>query len=413
MSGKRSPISFHLILCLGLTGPLRPAPAPAWQSYGLWAPAAALGFSGSGGPSRPESLFFNPADLSQLGAAQLRFSHGPWSADPAYDGLAYGQPWGPSAAVGVGVNAVRYGALTSYDSAIGASWAWGQAAMGLGLHLSDSGRLGLGASPGPATDLGLLWSAPGLPLRFGAAMLHLPLAPTGGADTHRSALGATWSFPAVDLSVDGHDSAGEMSLHAGAEWRVLGLAALRLGLDRSGAQTALSVGAGMHYGRDLSLDYAAFADPGHGTLQCLSVGYTFNQGTEALWDEASQKRRAEERDRARKAALEAEWARQDRSPRDVGPSSGNFELSSIVTGRRVTLTWDPPGGAAGQGLRYKVTLGMLPKAKFKALPEPPGELRSWSGEMGVQGVTYYFQVLSTKPDGSKGPSSAVKAVQIP
>jgi hypothetical protein len=400
-----------IIASLGLARPcLADGPLRPWESSGLWAPAAGLSYADTAIADQPETVFSNMAGLAQFQAPSLRYSHRPFSLEPNYDGLAFVQPMGPGA-FGVGFEATRNGNGGSYDAVAGAAFKSGGTSFGFGLRSGGSDLNFKGADQTYASDLGFLWKAPQGKFQVGSSVLRLPLNQGPLNSPHLLALGASYAFSLLRLSVEGKLSAGEHSFHGGIEAPLFDLLDLRLGvssLGYQGAAAGVSGGLGLHYGKDLSFDYAAYPTPYSGVLHSLSIGYSFSRGWGGWTDDKA-------REDHEKLTADKAW-RQERERYAKAQSSsaqvdeGDFELNANVAGRKVILEWQAP---AGEGLSYVVTQGMLPMAKFRSLNERPQEKSSWTGEMSLRGVTYYFRVLSTRPDGSAGPVSKVKAVQIP
>jgi hypothetical protein len=372
-----------------------------------------LGYAYTAIADRPEAVFFNIAGLTQVPSPSLRYSHRPFSVDPNYDDLAYSQPFGQGSRVGLGLLGTRRGSSSAYEAVVGSAFKLGGLSAGLGLRSGDRQMAMRTTEQAFAADMGLLWKAAHSSLQVGGALLRLPLGPADALDPQLLALGASLAWEGIRFSAEGKLSAGDRTLQGGMELPLFDLIDLRLGLSSQGYQGAalgLSGGLGLHYGNELSLDYAVYPTAEQGILHSLSVGYSFRLGLEAFVDHnAREARERRARERALSDERERSAAKQDL---ELKPSvQTEFPLEATVLGRKVSLHWQAPAGA--EELRYTVTQGLLPKAKFRELGAAPQKQFRWEGEVSLQGVTYYFRVLSVRPDGSAGPASAIKAVEIP
>jgi hypothetical protein len=395
-------------LCLG-ENQIRP-----WESAGLWAPSAALAYADTAIADQPEAVFSNIAGLTQIPSPSLRYSHRPFSVEPNYDDLAYSQPFGQGSRLGLGLSGTRQGKYSAYEAVIGSAFKLGGVSAGVGVRSGDRQMALRTAEQTFSGDLGILWKAESGSWQIGSALLRLPLGPAEAVEPHLFALGASLAWEGLRFSLEGKLSAGDSTWQSGLECPLFDLVDLRLGLSSLGYQGAalgLSGGLGLHYTKDLSLDYAAYPTVNQGVLHCLSVGYSFRHGGDGFVDRAARDAREQRaQEQAWRQERERYAAKEAASAKSADP--GDFPLEAKVSGRKVTLSWQAPGENSGE-LRFMVTQGMLPKAKFRQLNEPPQTKSAWEGEVSLQGVTYYFRVLSVKPDGSPGPASAVKAVEIP
>jgi hypothetical protein len=375
-----------------------------------------MGFAYTAVADHPDSVFYNVAGLSSLTEPGLAYNRQPWTADPEADGLAVALPW-HGGAWGAGFNRASHepGGASDSDAHFGAALGGPGASLGAGLR-DDT-------VPGPksadiqllAADLGALWAPGAGSLRLGASILDLPLRPNPQAVPQQFALGAAWSSGGRVFSLDAKHAGTDSSLQAGAEVPVEGLCLLRLGLSSQGYQGAavgLSGGLGLHYGRDLSLDYAALPAGSLGILHCLSLGLSFGGGLGDFFDPATQAARAQ-RAQEERLRVEREAASRQKGKELAVLEEGDFSLESNVVDRKVALSWPALVDDQGEPLRYEVYMGLLPEAKFREVSEGPLAAPAWAGDMGLRGVTYYFRVAALLPDGSPGPLSRVKAVAIP
>ena len=415
---RRTAFSFVACVCVPALCPADNNVRP-WEASGFWPQSAALAYANTAQATDPESLFYNPAGMSQQAGPAILYSHRPWATDPDDDSFAIAAPWGPSLGFGAGVESQRAGGSYSSTRVIAATARrFGRASLGLGLRDWDL-LWGRSSAQLISADLGLLWQGAwlGSPLHVGASALELPLANNSTySRAHQISLGASLPLKSATLSLDAKASAGSASVQGGLELPLFNFLLLRGGVSSAGYQgaaVAASGGLGLRYGDNFSFDYAVCPAGNAGILHCFSLGLRFSEGWDGFVDPTERQRLAQERERQRKIeALHLEAAHARASAKAEARQSGAFEIEAKVMGRQVTLRWDALPDAV-EGRRYEVYMGLLANAKFHKLSEEASVDRAWSGEMSLRGVTYYFQVRATEADGSPGPLSKVKAVNIP
>lgn len=387
-----------------------------WRSQDPWPLASALAGASVAGPGRPGSLDQNPASLARLDLPSLSYSHRPWTIAPNVDALELALPLAKFG-LGLGLQSDRLGGdATATTALLGAALPLGEAAMGVGLRVARFDQSGHDSGLLVGADVGVLGRVPWAehPLTWGASLSGAPLEQGTELKAPLFSAGARWALGPSAVSLELKASAGAFSLNAGVERLIADIVTLRAGLSSMGAEGATlgaAAGLGLHFGRDLSLDYSASPQAGPGIAHRFSLGWCFRDGWDG-WSAHARLARAEaEAERRRRLK-----ALQGERPAAAEPErqEGDFELRGQAQGREVTLSWDEPETEGDPRLlSYEVSMSLLPRAKFKPLPKQPQSARQWRGPMSLPGVTYYFRVRALNPDGSPGPLSRIRAVVLP
>jgi hypothetical protein len=91
------------------------------------------------------------------------------------------------------------------------------------------------------------------------------------------------------------------------------------------------------------------------------------------------------------------------------PETGSFELQAGYREGQLHVAWP----AAPQGAAYELLMGLVPGATMKIVTEEPLKVRSWSGNPGMLGMTYYFRVRVLGADGTELGRSRLRSIQVP
>ena len=93
--------------------------------------------------------------------------------------------------------------------------------------------------------------------------------------------------------------------------------------------------------------------------------------------------------------------------------SGDFDLEAAIDGQVVKLNWPDQRADNPKMASYEVLMGLVAEAPLQKTDSGIVKGPSWSEEMAVRGMTYYFRVTTLNQGGEVLRSSRVKAVQMP
>lgn len=249
----------------------------AFLKIGVGGRAAALSGAYTAVSDDPSAAYWNPAGLSAMEGKRLLLMHSAWFQDIQYEYAGY--------VVGNGHRGIGFylafqtsgeleyrvkpskeplGTFSVYDLAWGFSY---------GRRIRPDLEIGMTAkllyekihtegASGGACDIGALYRTPLPGLTLGLALRHL-----GGMGTMKSEsmdlpaeirMGTSYVLLGERLLIAADVSKpndGWTRLHAGAEYRMGDLLALRVGYQTGSEEQKIAVGCGLHYGR-WRMDYA-------------------------------------------------------------------------------------------------------------------------------------------------------------
>jgi hypothetical protein len=298
-------------------------------------------------------------------------------------------------------------------------------------------------------DLGVLYRTGWEPLRLGITVRDIGLLTVAGSAPALSfRMGATLEVPDLLLALEAVRVQDQSTgLQCGGEYR-LGPISLRAGLgmdDSPGSSPIASFGAGFQLGGDCRLDYAASDLADLGLVQWISVALPLGAPVPVL---AKKPAMPVHKTAARPIPTEEPTPEEDLTASTVPSkpvpalappyrksydifqkalastpnktrhtpvpapfvSVKGFPLVAGVRDGRVDLSWS---ASSAPGTAYDVYVSIVPGADFRKLNQAPLDRAGWSGEMGLRGMTYYFQVKALGPSGDEKAVSEVKGVDVP
>lgn len=280
------------------------SPEAGWvtslPALGASARADALGAAVVGLADDSSALFFNPAGLPQLKAADLSIHHNTYLAGSFEETLLVGLPAGSLGGFAAALQYVTWDRLdrrdadgvpqgTFSDNDVAFSVGWGRSisnglSAGLALHGTQQ-KIADSLTTGLSGDLGFLW-APRRNTRLGLSYTGLGTSQAGFSPAQDLHLGCSErvdlgkGFQVLPLLAGDWERHGVSRIQGGLEGTIDQDCSLRLGYQASltgdslGAWAGFTAGTGVRIGR-LRLDYAFRPHGDLGTSHRVSVGYEF------------------------------------------------------------------------------------------------------------------------------------------
>ncbi len=296
-----------LLLVVSSTSAIAEVVATDPMRLGVGARALGMGRAGVAVGEDGETVFLNPAGLGGISSPKITSMYTNFMSDVNYVVLGGAYPFGKSSAVGAGLLTTNVSGIALYDGAgtsLG-SGSWGNSVMfaSYGTKLNDKLKLGgnvkyysqggtgtasidAAAGSGIGLDVGAIYSVSdalsvAAVLRNGMGNIEsgnnisnkLPMVIKAGVAYKVPMAGGRRLTLAAD-----YDIGNASALHAGAEWFVTPVLALRAGLDQDpspdGAVTNVTAGLGLRV-KGIAFDFAyhPYGDLAEDTTYYFSIGY--------------------------------------------------------------------------------------------------------------------------------------------